>query len=320
MNQHRHPIRLFLVGILASVPQFTSAQTLLDSQAKALTIISDFAEKLCTPLQASGSRTDIELSVEAKAELLGVVKKIADLGFGAATKYKNATYEGLLQADLSKHLRDREACKQKVWDDLKDRLLPKPQPQGFLQQPAGIPRMAIRDVRLLQGVEPGLSLLEITIENQSTRPLRVNSVDLRAEHFNGGESCLVGPFPSPMQEVAIDWKTLLSAISEKEDAVWTVLYETPIRVSARARPGGGCSYSDHFSMSVPTDFEVKTSGLTRFALRMKESEMPVDIVKKDGTRLPIRLPALSRWHTFDVSLTTIPRTQAASGRLDVTRK
>ena len=95
----------------------------LDRQQKALTIISDFASKLCQDISLSRETSSLELSASAKAGLKGVAKKVADLGFDAAAKYGNSREEGLLQQDLAKALADSRNCRVKVWDDLKGKLL-----------------------------------------------------------------------------------------------------------------------------------------------------------------------------------------------------
>lgn len=95
----------------------------LDRQQKALNIISEFASKICQDISLSHETSSLELSASAKAGLKGVAKKIADLGFEAATKYSNTTEQGLLQQNLAQALADSRTCRVKVWDDLKGKLL-----------------------------------------------------------------------------------------------------------------------------------------------------------------------------------------------------
>lgn len=97
----------------------------LDRQQKALTIISDFAEKICSDVSLKGSSGSAELSGKVKAQLKGVVNKVADLGFESAAKYQKSNYEGLLQSDLVTALKDNKSCKLQIWNDLKDKLLSK---------------------------------------------------------------------------------------------------------------------------------------------------------------------------------------------------
>ena len=71
-----------------------------------------------------GTSSSLALSGEAKAELTGVVKKLADLGIEGAAKYNSADYSGPLQSDLTELLRTSANCKLEVFNELKDKLIP----------------------------------------------------------------------------------------------------------------------------------------------------------------------------------------------------
>ena len=77
-------------------------------------MIADFADRLCEKIPLTGS--GVELTGEAKAEVSVIFKKIAGLGFEGAAKYQN--YEGLLQKDLAKALKDSSTCKLTVLREL----------------------------------------------------------------------------------------------------------------------------------------------------------------------------------------------------------
>ncbi len=66
----------------------------LDAQRKALNLISEFADKICGDIPLQGSSSKIEASGKAKAELPGVIKKLADLGLEGAAKYQDSKYQG----------------------------------------------------------------------------------------------------------------------------------------------------------------------------------------------------------------------------------
>ena len=106
-------------------PRQSSAADDLDRQQKALNIIADFADKLCKDIPLKGASSGVELTGSAKAELKGIVSKVAELGFEGAAKYKDSHYEGLLQTDLAVMLKDNRSCRLQVWNDLKDKLLSK---------------------------------------------------------------------------------------------------------------------------------------------------------------------------------------------------
>lgn len=58
----------------------------LDRQKKALQIISDFADHLCSDVPLNGNSQQVQLNGDAKAKLKGIVSKVADLGFEGAAK------------------------------------------------------------------------------------------------------------------------------------------------------------------------------------------------------------------------------------------
>ncbi len=95
----------------------------MQQQREALNLISDFAEQLCKDVPLRGADTTATLSGEAKAELDGLLKRIANLNVGAAAEYQKQDYEGLLQKDLVKALETSTKCRLQVWNDLKGRLL-----------------------------------------------------------------------------------------------------------------------------------------------------------------------------------------------------
>lgn len=112
------------IAALASSPSIGLAQD-LDSAARALDLISKFAASICNDVAAKGSSSSVELSGSAKAEVNKLVKQLADLKVEGAAKYQAAEYEGVLQKDLAVALKDSASCKQKVFQDLNDKLLPK---------------------------------------------------------------------------------------------------------------------------------------------------------------------------------------------------
>lgn len=94
-----------------------------DGQAKALDVIATFAERICKSAPTSGSSEAVELSGKAKAELTGLVKKVADLGIEGAAKYQSNEYQGVLQKDLAALLSKDADCKFKISEKLIDKLI-----------------------------------------------------------------------------------------------------------------------------------------------------------------------------------------------------
>ena len=114
-----------IIAIIISIPIFSAAATAdnLSKQKEALEIILDFADRLCNTPSTKGSSENIELSGSAKAELNNILKKMADLGIEGAVKYQQSEYVNVLQNDLAGLIRDSGLCKQRVWNDLQDKLL-----------------------------------------------------------------------------------------------------------------------------------------------------------------------------------------------------
>lgn len=129
-NQFKCTILLLLnVGVLLLCVTPSLATGQLDAQKEALAVIADFADRLCKDIPLEGSGENVELSIQAKAELDGLIKKLAKLGAAGAGKYQKTEYQGLLQSDLAAVLRDSTECKLEVFRALKDELLVKSGPQ-----------------------------------------------------------------------------------------------------------------------------------------------------------------------------------------------
>ena len=79
-----------------------------------LITIGDFAERMCPTIPLEGSSSSTELSGNTKAELKGLIKKMADLGIQGAVKYQESHYQGVLQKDLYAATRDSTNCKMNV--------------------------------------------------------------------------------------------------------------------------------------------------------------------------------------------------------------
>lgn len=86
---------------------------------EALDTIASFADRLCQTIPIDGASSGLELSGRAKADLAGLVKKIADFGIEGAAKYNNDYYQNVLQKDLAETLKQSRDCRLQVWNDLK---------------------------------------------------------------------------------------------------------------------------------------------------------------------------------------------------------
>jgi hypothetical protein len=104
---------------LAAVP--VHAQ--LNNEQQGLSVIADFADRICKDIPLAGGSSNLTLSGDAKAELGKLVKRLGDLGFTGAAKYQSESYQNVLRADLVTALKDSTNCKLEIWKDLKGKLL-----------------------------------------------------------------------------------------------------------------------------------------------------------------------------------------------------
>lgn len=118
---------LFVMSFLLILAH-TSLASSLQEQENALNIIADFAERFCGDIPLEGYGKDVDLTGKAKAELNGVISKLVNIGVEGAAKYQDQKYRGLLQKDLVDAIRDSTNCRLIIWNDLKERLLPKNRP------------------------------------------------------------------------------------------------------------------------------------------------------------------------------------------------
>lgn len=96
----------------------------LEKQEKAIKIIREAARDLCESSPIEGGGETLELSGEGKAKVNGIVSKVVDLGFQGAAKYKKDAYNGVLQGDLAETINSGNQCRLKVFESLKDKLIP----------------------------------------------------------------------------------------------------------------------------------------------------------------------------------------------------
>jgi hypothetical protein len=89
--------------VLLSVDVTTAADN-FEQETKALSIITDFAGRICVTIPQTGTSSNVELSGKAKAELNELLKKIANLGIEGAAKYQGSEWKGVLQQQLAEQL------------------------------------------------------------------------------------------------------------------------------------------------------------------------------------------------------------------------
>lgn len=126
-------IKLFTRSSLIGAVLLTSSVALTQSQQlrqqqEALNMIGDFADRFCKDIPLTGLKSKGEIAADAKVEVAGLLKRLTNLGVGAAAEYQQQRYDGLLQTDLIRALENDTKCRIQIWNDLKSRLLFGPPP------------------------------------------------------------------------------------------------------------------------------------------------------------------------------------------------
>ncbi len=118
-------LRVVCITVAAGLPLSTYCADLTPQQ-QALKDIQEFADGICTRVPLVGTTTKVELSGQAKAELTGIVKKLANLGMSGAANYKNEESQNVLQADLADTIKHSDDCRQRIAEKLIDKLITTP--------------------------------------------------------------------------------------------------------------------------------------------------------------------------------------------------
>ena len=128
----RSMLRIFMCVIAATsivLPAFipsadATTNDRLAKQARALEIISDFADNICERIPLSGEQETLKLSGNAKADLSKLIKNLADLGIEGAGIYAYENYQGLIQDQIVEALKASIQCKSKVFESLLGLMFP----------------------------------------------------------------------------------------------------------------------------------------------------------------------------------------------------
>jgi hypothetical protein len=93
------------------------------NQTAALEVIKNAANEICYTVPQEGSRSNILLSGEARAELDSAISKVVNLGIKGAGQYESEQYKGVLQEELAATLRSSIDCKLDVFNKLVNKML-----------------------------------------------------------------------------------------------------------------------------------------------------------------------------------------------------
>jgi hypothetical protein len=152
----------------------------LAMQRTALKDITDAAERICNSIPLSGTSQSAELSGQAKAEVNGVIKKVAELGVQGAGKYQTSEFSNVLQRDLAQAIQTNANCKQTVFGVLVDRMIPA-RSSGPASVPAD-PAKAVSQQSVRQRLRQGDAIF---VEIQMPKPPGPND-GLFLRIFGGG--------------------------------------------------------------------------------------------------------------------------------------
>jgi hypothetical protein len=94
-----------------------------EAQAKALDAITKTADGICSIVSHAGSSQSLKVKGDVKAQLTGLIKRLADLGISGAAEFTEDEYENVIQADLAATIQRNAECKLKVFDKLQEKMI-----------------------------------------------------------------------------------------------------------------------------------------------------------------------------------------------------
>lgn len=110
----------------------------LATQREALREIREAAADLCVSVPLETASETMNVSGEVNAKLVGLAKRVADLGIEGAAEYTSTASAGLLQNDLADAVRETNNCKLEVFRVLEQKMLLSASPSrgnGYLEAP-----------------------------------------------------------------------------------------------------------------------------------------------------------------------------------------
>lgn len=116
--------RTSFCGLLLAVVAGAQAQSQsLEAQTQALGLITKTADEICSIVSHAGNYQGIKVKGEVKAQLSGLIKKMADVGVSGAADFTADQYENVIQSELSSTIQHNADCKLKVFDRLQEKMI-----------------------------------------------------------------------------------------------------------------------------------------------------------------------------------------------------
>ena len=115
-------VRILAASIALAATAQAYAQS-LEVQTKALAQITDAADKICSIVSHAGNSQSLQVKGEVKAQLSGLMKRLADLGILTIADFTTEQYESVIRADLAETIHRNAECKFKVFDKLQEKMI-----------------------------------------------------------------------------------------------------------------------------------------------------------------------------------------------------
>lgn len=286
------PVLALLTNVVVSYGQVSDDA--LSRQKEALDVIQQFADGFCKVVPQAGKSTTLEASGDAKAQLSSLLKKLTDMGFEGAAKYKSEEWQGPLRENLERMVKDNASCRLEIWKDLQSKLL---KPSASYAVP-----------KLVQFLESGNKKnrqLEAVIQNDSDRDFLVTGL-IVGKGYDLHESALILICCMYcMQEKTYVFDKLVSFQDTPLETNKVVGFadadEPKYRYPARYYMTPGCSSPLSYTLAADIAFQVKKESFTSLRIRIPyepSNGIPYESSSTlDKTAKPVKLKPRSAFET-----------------------
>jgi hypothetical protein len=124
LRQYSPTANISAVTAIALVTSFQVFPAQGETQAAALSAVSDTADRICGIVATIGQSDSTKVSGDVHAELTGLARRLASAGVSGAGDITSTNYQNVLQTDLAATLKDVRDCKLKVFERLAATTLP----------------------------------------------------------------------------------------------------------------------------------------------------------------------------------------------------
>ncbi|CAN7365861.1 hypothetical protein [Acidovorax sp. LjRoot117] len=114
----------FVVGL--TVCLVNQAGAAIDPAA--LQMIRETAHDICGKTEAAGSQSRIALRGDANASVARLIRRLVDVGASVKAEYERDGYVGLPQNELAQTFNNERECRERIFQQLIERIIPTPAP------------------------------------------------------------------------------------------------------------------------------------------------------------------------------------------------